>query len=157
MINIEHFLEEAKSWKDTPWKANEAKKGVGVDCVRFPYAVAQAVGIKLIDPGNYSNTPQGEKLLNRLDEQLKLIGVVEQAYDWSHRYETIAIPKPELLTLTKLGDVLVFSRTWQGPPGHLAIRTIQGKMHATSGKGVRESSLGTAKLLCAVYRFKDFC
>ena len=153
---VEDFLEEAHSWLGTPWKHNEACKGVGVDCVRFPYAVAIASGIKLLDPGNYSNTPQGEKLLNRLDEQLELIGVVKDAYNWSQRYETIAIPQPELLSLTRYGDILVFSRSWRCPPGHLAIRTQEGKIHASHKRGVVESSLGTAKLLCAVYRFREF-
>ncbi|MGK7898813.1 MAG: hypothetical protein AB4372_35665 [Xenococcus sp. (in: cyanobacteria)] len=159
MVNVEDFLKEAETWEGTPWKANEAKKGIGVDCVRFPYAVAIASGINLVDPGNYSNTPQGEKLLERLDEQLNLIGVVKEAYDWSLRFvNSDAIrSKPELIKLIQLGDILVFSRSWRCPPGHLAIRTKAGKIHASRSKGVVESGLGSAKLLCAVYRFKEFC
>ena len=156
MITIEEFLEEADSWQGTPWQHNEACKGVGVDCVRFPYAVAIACGIKLTDPGNYSNTPQGENLLHRLDEQLNLVGVVKDAYNWSHKFINKSLTKPELLSLTRYGDILVFSRSWKCPPGHLAIRTREGKIHATNKRGVVKSGLGTAKLLAAVYRFQEF-
>mgnify|MGYP000150311889 CR=1 FL=1 len=153
---ISEFIAEARTWINTPWQQNQACKGVGVDCVRFPYAAAIACGIDLVDPGFYSNDPQGENLLNRLGEQLVLIGVIEKAYNWSEYFRENSYSKPELLKLSQVGDILVFSRSWKCPPGHLGILTDKGKIHAGAKRGVRESQLGTAKLLCAVYRFKEF-
>ena len=135
MVKVEQFITEARSWINTPWVQNQACKGKGVDCVRLPYAAAISVGIELKDPGNYSNDPVGEKLLERLGEQLTLIGVVKESYNWSTIPITKFYSKPELLSQSRAGDILVFTRGWKGAPGHLSIKTDYGKIQAKLSQG----------------------
>jgi len=84
-----------------------------------------------------------------------LIGLVKDAYNWSHSHTKI-FSKQELISQSRVGDILVFLRGWKGAPGHLAIKTDRGKIQTKLSQGVKESQLGTAKLLCAIYRFKEF-
>lgn len=151
------IITEARSWIGTPHKHNQALKGVGVDCVRFPYEVAKSCGIEVSDPGNYERNPQGEELLNRLTEQLCLVGVVREAYkNWSDKYLEYTATNKQLVNLAEPGDILVFKREWMGEAGHLALFLDNNLIIQSFMKtGVRETSLGTAKLLCAIFRFRE--
>ncbi len=154
------ILTEAKEWGGTPWQHNQISKGKGCDCIRFPFGVAINVGIKLIDPGNYSRHAQGEKLLHKIDEQreLFLVGVVDGAYGWSQKYLMRSLKKEALLKIAEPADILVYKRmAATAPPGHLAIKTEAGKIHCSQRHGVVESSMGEAHSLCAIYRFWGTC
>lgn len=148
----EQIIAEAKTWLGTPWHHNQCLKRVGCDCVNFPHAVYKACGIPMPNLFNYSRTPKGEKILNYLDECLKLVGVAEDLYDWSDRYRDKAIPLQDLIDNSQPGDLLIYSRVFGGVPGHLAIKTDYGKIEALLRTGVTETSLGDSLKLLAVYR-----
>ena len=149
----EQIVVEARSWARTPWKHNQCLKGVGCDCVGFPHAVYRQCGIELPPLFNYSRTPRGEKILNYLDEtNLSLVGVAEDLYDWSDRYLFQTIPLQDLIDKSQPGDLLIYSRVFGGPPGHMAIRTDYGKIEALFKQGVTESGLDDELKLLAVYR-----
>lgn len=155
---VKDLIAEALTWEGTPHKNNQALKGKdgGVDCIRFPCEAAKRAGINVTVPLNYPSDPQGEKLLNYLDEQLYLIGTVRNVYPWSDRYLSRSTTKEQLLMLTQPGDILVFQRTYKGAPGHVELLLdSEYKIHCTIKNGVVKSRLGSAKLLAAVYRFKE--
>lgn len=148
----DRIIVEARSWAGTPWLHNQCLKGVGCDCVNFPYAVYQKCGIKLPPLFNYSRTPKGEKILNFLDDScLELIGVANGLYSWSDRYKEKAIPLQDLIDELKSGDLLVYSRDYGTAPGHLAIKTDYGKIEALLKQGVTESGMGDSLKLLAAY------
>lgn len=147
----EKIVTESRTWLNTPWHHNQCLKGVGCDCVNFPYGVYQACGFEMKPIPNYNRTPRGEKLLNYLDEYATLIGVTEDSYNWSDRYSPKAIPLTDLLDLIKPGDIMVYSRDFGGSPGHLAIRTDYGKIEALYKYGVRETGLTDELKLLAAY------
>ncbi len=151
------IIDEARTWIDTPHKHNQALKGVGVDCVRFPYEVAIACGIELEkSPGNYNRDPEAEYLLDRLHEELILVGTVRESRDnWSQKYLKRAMPRLDLLELLKPGDILVYKRTWFGEPGHLGLFLGASIIQTYVTTGVRETGVGHERLLCAAFRFKE--
>ena len=151
-VSRQQVIEEARSWLDTPWSHNQGLKSKGCDCVNFPYLVYKYLGFELPPLPNYHRSPRKEKLLNLLDEYAKIIGVVEYKFAWSDRYSPHAMPQEELLKLIKHADIMVYSRTIGGPPGHLAIRTDYGKIETLMKQGVRETSLGSEFKLLAGYR-----
>jgi len=147
----QQIITEARSWIGTPWHHNQCLKGVGCDCVNFPYGVYNACGFSLNSIPNYSRTPREEKLLNYLDEYANLIAVTEDLYPWSDRYSSKAIPLQDLLDKIKPGDLMVYARVFGGAPGHLAIRTDYGKIEALYKDGVTETGLGDELKLLAAY------
>lgn len=52
------IIAEAESWIGTPFRHQGRAKGVGVDCVGLPVAVAQALGLL---PGDYDTGPYGRQ------------------------------------------------------------------------------------------------
>lgn len=168
MLLREEILVEARTWLGTPWKHNQCLKGIGCDCVNFPHAVYRTSGIAMPDLFNYSRTPKGERILDYLDQtDLNLVGVAEDLYSWSDARKDKAVPLQDLIDLSQPGDLLVYSRVYGGPPGHLAIRTIisddspfserralsvrDGKIEALYKLGVTESGMGAGLKLLAVY------
>lgn len=157
---IDKITTEARTWINTPHKHNQALKGErgGVDCVRFPYQVAIACNLSLIDPGNYERNPNGEQLIDCLQEQLYLVGCAKDAYNWSDKYLKYCTTSKQLQLLIEPCDILVYKREWLGHPGHLALAIDEKTVIQSFIKtGVRETGMGTAKLLCAVFRFKELC
>ena len=126
---LDKFLEEAKSWQGTPHKPNQALKGSGVDCVRFPVAVARTMGWQVETPQSYSQSANGESLMCELSRRLFLVGAVDEAYDWSIMLQGNTMPKPKLLSLAKPGDILVTKNAFKSPPGHLPTHTHTTSTH----------------------------
>lgn len=150
--NQQKLVNEARSWIGTPfWLHNQGLKGVGCDCVNFPYLVYKACGFDLPPLPNYHRSPRGEKLLNHLDNYARLIGVAEDSFEWSDRYTSHAMPLQDLLNAIAPGDIMVYARDFGGAPGHLAIRTDYGKIEALYKLGVKESGLGDELKLLGSY------
>lgn len=150
-----NIVTEARTWLGTPWYHNQCLKGIGCDCVNFPHAVYKASGVPMPDLFNYSRTPKGEKILNYLDDCLKLIGTAEDLYDWSDRYKDKTLPLQDLIDKSQPGDLLVYSRVFNAPPGHLAIKTDYGKIETLFKQGVTETVLNSELNLLAVYSVGD--
>lgn len=151
-----------KSWQGTPFRENHAKKGVGVDCVRFAEAVHRETGAlpEGVEFPEYKAYGKGEQWLEMLYQELSL---VPKLYD----LKAAMALEPSLKKLVMPGDVLVFSSgaafhhlavmeawpsCWSAFPTGI---TMDRFHHAKSG-GVVESHLTdpmVAKLLQRVYRF----
>lgn len=147
----EKVVTEAQTWIGTPWHNNQCLKGVGCDCVNLPYAVYQELEFDLPELVNYNRSPTGEKLLNILDTYANLLGVVKDRYPWSDRYSYAEMSHEDLLSVIDYGDIMVYSRDFGGPPGHLAIRSYYGKIDALFRGGVTETGLGNEFKLLAGY------
>ena len=90
-------VREARTWLRTPWRHNQALKGVGVDCGRLLIEVYRDAGvIPGFDPGNYSR----QWNLHRAEE-------VYLAHVQAHARE---ITRAE----ARAGDCLIFlfGKTW---------------------------------------------
>ncbi|MGK7894043.1 MAG: NlpC/P60 family protein [Xenococcus sp. (in: cyanobacteria)] len=118
----EQIIETARKWKGTPWKHNQAKQGLGIDCVQFARVVAESVGISQVVYNNYYRTPRKDSLL--------------QVFETHPNFQRVE-------TFDK-GDVLVFRIS--GLPHHVAIATSQTTMiHADLRNGVVEHNIGNWK------------
>lgn len=91
MPTIAQFLDEARSWINTPFHHNAKIKGVGVDCVNHVVAVFEALGMMPADFSmpNYDTVHDGTELISLCDkylirisqEQLKPADLVAVAMD----------------------------------------------------------------------------
>ena len=65
----ERLITIARSWLNTPWRHNQCKKGLGVDCVNFIWAVAKEYGLNGSDlPLRYSRVSRYNEIESYLDE-----------------------------------------------------------------------------------------
>jgi cell wall-associated NlpC family hydrolase len=109
----------AKTWIGTPWRHNQRAKGLGVDCVRFIEAVAsEALGITLPEISNYQRLPEGNAILDFMNE-LEFL-------------ESVAIAD------RRDGDVLLF-RIGK-IPHHCGFSVGDGMIHADVNHGVIQVS-----------------
>ncbi len=74
----EQIIAKAREWLDTPFVHQGCKKGKGCDCLGLILGVGEELGIKFngiplkrYAPANYSRTPNGLLLKQRLDALLK--------------------------------------------------------------------------------------
>ena len=66
------IVEEARTWKNTPFKHQGRLKRLGVDCVGFISEVAKNAGVKGIEiPNNYRPHEDGAVMLQLLKSHLK--------------------------------------------------------------------------------------
>lgn len=69
----------ARDWINTPWRHNTCKKGLGVDCVNFLFAVAKESGYKLPPlPSNYSRVTVNDEILTYLNTNLQKVSTIER-------------------------------------------------------------------------------
>ena len=128
----QQLIEEARSWKDTPWQHNQACKGYGVDCIRFTMSVYAKFGVNVGQLGNYSRKPRGNQLVDYL--------------------ETLPSTTLKDVNSIKPGDLLVFRVA--RVPHHVGIATTKKTfIHADSGSNkVLEQELGRwEKRISAVF------
>lgn len=70
LITLDQVFSRALEWVGTPWKHNQSTKGVGADCVGFLWGLGTELGIELPPLNNYSRIPEGDGLINHLDQLL---------------------------------------------------------------------------------------
>jgi len=110
----------AREWLGTKWMHNQCKKGLGVDCVNFLYAVGVDAGLKLSPiPERYNRVARGDDIADYL----------------SRHFE-----KKDDLTIEE-GNILLFK--FSGYNNHVAIATSSATMiHASANhKKVVEHSI----------------
>jgi cell wall-associated NlpC family hydrolase len=104
---------EAESWIDTPYHANGALKGVGVNCAQFLFCVAKAAGVLAGDaPLPRWYTPQlatnskEERLVNYVmsygatevtEAQVKTGDIVLYKSGQAHGHAAIVLDWPEII------------------------------------------------------------
>lgn len=67
-VEQEKLIAIARSWLGTKWMHNQCKKGLGVDCVNFIWAVAQECELKGSDlPLRYSRISRYNEIEKYLD------------------------------------------------------------------------------------------
>lgn len=104
---------EAESWIDTPYHANGALKGVGVNCAQFLFCVAKAAGVLAADaPLPRWYTPQlatnskEERLVNYVmsygatevaEAQVKTGDIVLYKSGQAHGHAAIVLDWPEII------------------------------------------------------------
>ena len=121
---------EARSWIGTPYRLYQARRGVAVDCMGFPMAVGQALGLL---PASLRNTPD-------LDAELTLAAILVLSMR-TIRPGWWGVPEhPE-------GAVVQVAMKPGGFARHLAVTARQdGRpsfIHALEGhRGVRETPVG---------------
>lgn len=69
----ERIVEEARSWKGTPFQHQGQIKGKGVDCAHFVALVARDAGMDIEIPHNYRPREDGTVMLKLLREHLDFI------------------------------------------------------------------------------------
>lgn len=129
----EKLIEEARSWIGTPWVHHQRCKGVGVDCVQFLVATAEANGVELDPIENYYRSPSGDSLLRDLED----------------RFERVPTDK------IQPGDILLFQI--RGIPHHVGLKSDRGFIHADQrANKVCEVSFGEVwqRLLVAAFEVK---
>ena len=68
------IIDNARTWIGTPWRHNQQKKGVGVDCVRFLEAVARESGIVIPAlPENYNRIAQNNAMKRYLIQHFERV------------------------------------------------------------------------------------
>lgn len=80
MTTRAQIVEEARTWKGTPWMHQQAVKGVGADCVAFIEAVALetlATGGDVSFAKDYSRSEDGATMLRLLAEHMEQIDPAE--------------------------------------------------------------------------------
>lgn len=89
------LVEEALTWRRTPYVGGQGVKGSGCDCGRFPLKVFQKVGLvpKEFDPGHYS-----QQWHMHQDEERYLNWVAQFTHEYSGPPDNIPMP----------GDVVMF-------------------------------------------------
>lgn len=71
-VEQERLVMEARSWLGTKWRHNQCKKGLGVDCVNFIWAVAKECGVNGSNlPLRYSRVSRYSEIEKYLDEHLE--------------------------------------------------------------------------------------
>ncbi len=139
------IVEAARGWIGTPYLHQASLKGCGTDCLGLLRGVwREVIGLEPEAPPSYTpdwSEPSGdERLMRAAGRHLSRIDVGE----------------------VEIGDVLLFRMRRTAPAKHLAIlsRSSCGDdeprmIHAYSGQGVVESSLGPswARRVAAAYRF----
>ncbi len=99
------IAEEALSWKDTPYHANGAVKGAGVNCAQFLYCVAKDAGVLPDD------APQPRWFTSQLamhSKEERLVAYIKQ-------YGAVEIAEADV----KAGDIVVYKNGQAH--GHAAI------------------------------------
>jgi cell wall-associated NlpC family hydrolase len=127
------IVANARTWIDTPWMHNQKAKGLGVDCVQFAIASLEPLGVETGEPFNYYRTPQGNSLLEYLDN----------------------LPSTRRVEQIEAGRLLVFEIA--GVPHHVGIATGENAfIHACSRAGrVIEQTIGAwGRKVVAIYEVK---
>lgn len=109
-LEQEKLIAIARSWIDTPWMHNQCKKGLGVDCVNFIWAVAKEAGL------------QGSELPLRYSRIAKY-NEIESYLDGLFCQTDIIIPS----------NILLFKVS--GFNNHVAYATEKGMIHASMSWG----------------------
>lgn len=138
----DRLVEEARSWRGTPFRHQGQIKHVGVDCAQFVALVAKAAGIPVEIPQDYKAREDGSVMLRLLNDNMGIIPTEE----------------------VKAGDVIAFSdESLRDPdvPRHLAfVSDVTPKtifiVHA-SEHGVREHRTDShwRKRIHSVWRLKE--
>ena len=108
MTTREEIVEEARSWKGTPYLHQGRLKGRGVDCLGVVAMVGRALGLTDYDRLDYGRLPNPRRMRAELKAHLVEISLRD------------ALP----------GDVVHMS--WGIDPMHLGILTPAGIVHAYS-------------------------
>ena len=113
------LVKNARAWLGTPWKHNQACKGVGVDCIQLGRVVCESVGIEPFVYENYAQTPIKDELLKTFDNH----------------------PNFKRSDRILAGNILIFRVS--GIPHHVGIATGNDTMiHVDLRHGVVEVNLG---------------
>lgn len=113
---------EALTWLSTPWKHHAAVKGIGVDCVGLPFAVAKALGLIPATAKLPSYSPQWHLHKKREQDEMLL--------DILKTFPVQEVPKEQ----RQPGDILVIRWTPTMPCAHLGILIAPDQViHARSG------------------------
>ncbi len=67
------IVEEARTWRNTPFLHQGRLKGLGVDCAGFIGEVAQNIGIKVDIPHDYRPQEDGTAMMKMLSKHLDFI------------------------------------------------------------------------------------
>jgi len=73
----QRIVEEARSWKQTPFQHQGQIKGLGVDCAHFVALVARDAGIEVEIPHNYKPREDGTVMLKLLNEHMEIVPTEE--------------------------------------------------------------------------------
>jgi cell wall-associated NlpC family hydrolase len=98
MVTRKEFVDEARSWLDTPYQHQGRLKGVGVDCIGLLVCVAHTLGLSTADMRDYGRRPDG-RLRPMLEAHLEPVPVLD----------------------AQAADVALFA--WQAVPIHVGILT----------------------------------
>lgn len=106
----ERLIQIARSWLGTKWMHNQCKKGLGVDCVNFIWAVAKEAGLEGSDlPLRYSRIAKYNDIEHYLDELFPQTNII----------------RPSNILLFKMN----------GFNNHVAYATDKGMIHASLSWG----------------------
>jgi cell wall-associated NlpC family hydrolase len=139
MITRSAIVEVARSWIGTPYR-HQGRTRQNVDCIGFVIAVAADLGVTIVAPHNYSDSPSGEMMMARSREQF------DEVTDRT-------LPRP--------GDIMGMWGWNRNEPQHFAIAAEYGgrqtMIHAFSKRGmVVEHSVDSFwnKRLVALFNLK---
>lgn len=115
---VDRIVVEARTWLGTPFRDQQAVKGVGCDCLGLVVGVAEAIGFAAV--GEDLRAAMRSYNPTRIDVALLKIGLRRHC-------ERIDAVEPGALLLWKVGK--------PSRPQHLAIATEGGRMIHCWGKG----------------------
>ena len=102
-VTREMFVQEARTWLDTPYQHQGRLKGIACDCIGLVIGTARALGLSDFEITDYGRRPDG-RLRPVMETQLDIIAVAD----------------------AQPADVLLFQ--WDSCPIHVAILATEATM-----------------------------